>query len=65
MAQSWKPDLIVMGSHGRKGFEKFLLGSVAEAVLASSNCSVEIVKIPDKGKTAATAGKTEAAAFSA
>lgn len=56
MAREWKPDLIVMGSHGRRGFEKFLLGSVAEAVVAHSPCSVEIVKlpVPEQEKTVET-----------
>jgi nucleotide-binding universal stress UspA family protein len=33
-------DLIVMGTHGRTGFEKFLLGSVAEVVFRQANCPV-------------------------
>ena len=37
-------DLIVMGSHGRKGIKRFLLGSVAEAVLRNIDCPVLIVK---------------------
>jgi universal stress protein A len=37
-------DLVVMGSHGRKGIKRFLLGSVAEAVLRNINCPVLIVK---------------------
>lgn len=37
-------DLIVMGSHGRKGFQKLVLGSVAQKVLASSEIPVLIVK---------------------
>src|SRR5207253_1148860 len=32
-ADEWGADHIVMGSHGRKGLQKFLLGSVAEALL--------------------------------
>jgi nucleotide-binding universal stress UspA family protein len=34
------PDLIVMGTHGRSGFGKFLLGSVAEKVLRHAPCHV-------------------------
>lgn len=45
IAREWPADLIVMGSHGRKGITKFLLGSVSEGVLASAPCSVEIVKL--------------------
>lgn len=37
-------DLIVMGSHGRKGIKRFLLGSVAEAVLRNIDCPILIVK---------------------
>ena len=45
-AVEWKADMIVMGSHGRKGIEKFLMGSVAESVSRHAPCSVEIVRIP-------------------
>ncbi len=33
-------DLIVMGTHGRKGLEKILLGSVAERVVKGATCPV-------------------------
>lgn len=39
-----KIDLIVMGSHGRKGVSKLLLGSVANAVSQQSACPVLILK---------------------
>ena len=45
-ATKWKADLIVMGSHGRKGVDRFLMGSVAETVSRHASCSVEIVRIP-------------------
>jgi len=48
-AAEWNADLIMVGSHGRRGFQKFFLGSVAEKVASSAPCSVEIVK----AKTAA------------
>jgi nucleotide-binding universal stress UspA family protein len=44
VANDWDADLIVMGSHGRTGFNKFLVGSIAEGVLLRAPCSVEIVK---------------------
>jgi len=44
-AKEWPADLIVLGSHGRKGLEHFLLGSVSEAVARHADCSVEIVRI--------------------
>ncbi len=37
-------DLIVMGSHGRKGFKDLLLGSTTEQVVRRANCSVMAVK---------------------
>ncbi len=43
-AKECNADLIILGSHGRKGINKFLLGSVSEAVASHSPCSVEIVK---------------------
>ena len=39
-------DLIVMGTHGRTGLERMLLGSVAEQTLRSAPCSVLVVKLP-------------------
>lgn len=48
-AAAWNADLIMLGSHGRKGITHFLLGSVAEEVLKSSPCSVEVVKAKKTG----------------
>jgi nucleotide-binding universal stress UspA family protein len=39
-AETWPADLIVMGTHGRSGFERLLLGSVAERVLRKAPCPV-------------------------
>jgi nucleotide-binding universal stress UspA family protein len=39
-------DLIVMGTHGRTGVERLLMGSVAEKVLRDAPCSVLVVKLP-------------------
>jgi nucleotide-binding universal stress UspA family protein len=44
-ASKWGADLIVMGSHGWKGVNRFLLGSVSEAVARHAQCSVEIVRM--------------------
>jgi nucleotide-binding universal stress UspA family protein len=43
-AEEWEADLIVCGSHGRRGLSRFLLGSVSEAVAAHAKCSVEIIR---------------------
>lgn len=45
-AAEWNADLIVLGSHGRAGLERFFLGSVSEAVARHALCSVLIVRIP-------------------
>ena len=39
-------DLIVVGSHGRTGLSRFLLGSVSAQVMAHATCSVLVVKTP-------------------
>jgi len=43
-AKSRKHDLVVIGSHGRTGFDKLLLGSVANGVSQKIRCPVLIVK---------------------
>jgi nucleotide-binding universal stress UspA family protein len=47
-AEAWGADLIVLGSHGRKGLQRFMLGSVSETVLRHAHCSVEIVRLAPK-----------------
>jgi nucleotide-binding universal stress UspA family protein len=44
-AEAWNPDLIVVGSHGRKGLDRFLIGSVAESVARHAACSVLVVRL--------------------
>jgi nucleotide-binding universal stress UspA family protein len=43
-AERWGADLIVVGSHGYRGFRRLLLGSVSQAVASHAKCSVEIVR---------------------
>lgn len=43
IAQSWKADLIVMGSRGRSGLSELVLGSVSNYVMHHAPCSVLIV----------------------
>ena len=43
-ADSISADLIVMGSHGRSGIKKAILGSVASKVVENANCPVLIIK---------------------
>jgi nucleotide-binding universal stress UspA family protein len=56
-----KADLLIVGSHGRRGFSRFLLGSVSMAMLSHAPCSVLIVKIPAE-KRAETEKKMAASA---
>jgi nucleotide-binding universal stress UspA family protein len=46
VAKDWKADLIVLGSHGRTGLGRFLMGSVSEGVVRHAHCSVEIIRTP-------------------
>ena len=46
-ARDTQTDLLVMGSHGRRGFRRLVLGSVAEAVTRSAPCPVLIVPSPE------------------
>ena len=45
-AESVKADLIVMGSHGRRGLERLVLGSVTAQVLSHARVSVLVVRQP-------------------
>jgi nucleotide-binding universal stress UspA family protein len=46
-AEEKRIDLIVMGSHGRTGLSKLLMGSVAVGMMRGAKCSVLIVTQPE------------------
>lgn len=48
VARTWHADLIVLGSHGRHGLERFLMGSVSDAVVHHAPCSVQVVRLRSK-----------------
>ncbi len=41
--REWEPDLVVLGTHGRSGFERFLLGSVAAKIVRDGGANVLIM----------------------
>ena len=43
-ADQWRPDLIVVGSHGRNAVGRFVLGSISQRVLTEARCSVRIAR---------------------
>ena len=47
-AKDWGADLVVVGSHGRSGIPRLLLGSVTEFVVRHAPCSVLVVRAPAK-----------------
>lgn len=48
VAEENKCDLIVMGTHGRKGFERLVMGSVAERVVREATCPVLTMRAHDE-----------------
>lgn len=57
-AADWHADLIVMGTHGRRGFRRMVLGSVAERVLRSA--TLPVLLVPSKAEAGAQQEKTAA-----
>jgi nucleotide-binding universal stress UspA family protein len=48
-ARRFKADLIVLGTHGRRGVRRMVLGSDAEQVLRRAPCPVLLVRASDRG----------------
>lgn len=48
-AETIGADLIVIGSHGRRGLEKLVLGSVAQSVLSHTKVTTLVVRSPEAG----------------
>lgn len=49
-AEEQRADVIVIGTHGRTGVDRLVLGSVAERVMREAPCSVLVVKLPKGGR---------------
>lgn len=50
--QEWEPALVVVGTHGRSGFERFLLGSVAARVIRDGGANILVVPPEAAGQSA-------------
>jgi nucleotide-binding universal stress UspA family protein len=55
LAEDDEVDLIVLGSHGRTGLTRLLMGSVAEAIVRKAHCPVLVYKQPARKLAAAGA----------
>ena len=54
-AERWKADLIMVGSHGYGPWQRFLMGSVSQAVVSHAKCSVEVVRLRNQPASAKAA----------
>ncbi len=45
LAAALNADIILMGTHGRQGFDRIVLGSVAEKVVRTAGCAVQVVRL--------------------
>jgi nucleotide-binding universal stress UspA family protein len=54
--RSWRADLVVLGTHGQGGFERWALGSVSEKTLRRAPCPVLTVPPPKTGEPADDGG---------
>ena len=62
LARELRADLIVVGSHGRRGLQRFFLGSVAERLVRTAPVPVLVVRAPERVADAVPAGALQEAA---
>ena len=48
VADDCKADMIILGTHGRTGFDHFISGSVSESVARKAKCPILIIPNPEK-----------------
>jgi nucleotide-binding universal stress UspA family protein len=46
LAERWQAQLVVLGSHGLRGFDRLTMGSISEHVALHAPCSVEVIRAP-------------------
>lgn len=63
-AKAWPADLIVLGTHGRRGIGRVMMGSDAEEIVRSAPVPVLLVRAAESGASAQTSPNAEAAATS-
>ena len=51
-ADTWHPDLIVVGSHGRSALGRLVLGSVSQTIVTEARCSVRVARRHDRAGAA-------------
>jgi len=57
--REWGAQMIVLGSHGRRGFDRLTLGSVSEHVAFHSHCSVEVIRGGNAQKKRSRKGESQ------
>lgn len=58
--KAWSADLVVMGTHGRRGLARLVMGSDAEAVVRA--CAAPVLLVRDAAKPSVAAARSEASA---
>lgn len=58
-SQDWEADILVVGSHGRRGFRRLLMGSVADSVIRLATTPVLLVRASDTENVDEKAGKSD------
>jgi len=49
-AKKWRADLIVLGTHGRRGLTRLVMGSDAEGIVRSTHVPVLLIRSPDEAR---------------
>jgi nucleotide-binding universal stress UspA family protein len=58
-AEAWQAELVALGTHGRRGLKRWLLGSVADQVVRSARCRVLVARESPSGAVLAATDLTE------